>query len=320
MAKTPRVVRAAAVAILPTSSLSDEEREQIGGQRFMLHPHVAEVAPNEPALTTYLADIYDNDTKVALDAPAPTSAEFRALAVKDSVPEATRDVAEALRVAMEPKNANAGIVFGFLLTTEDRGPAYGIIKADLEDQQRFFMDVKVGDEWTISSVRELLPPPQTKYAKYVICPRPVLAGAAGIRDVQAEAGSAASYLLSAIGIILPRSSGTKQAVATAAKRAGYDAIHVRRELSRVSTDSPIDDVIDRSFPDISPESRASLKGQPERPLHTVLADETFATTWFTRSPRFSLTADESVQVQVSGRTVTVTLPEGHDPIDTKYEK
>lgn len=320
MAATPTIVAAAAAAVLSTKYLPDDERDSYEGQRFFVHPHIATVGPREPALTTYLEDIYGTQTRSAVDVPAPSSSSFQALGTKTRVVEATSEIAEALRQSMESKSANPGIVFGFLLRLEGGEGAHGIVKADLENAERFFMDMTSEREWSIASVRDILPPPQTKYAKYAIAPRPKGPGAAGIRDTQADPDSAAEYFLSAIGLVVPRRKGTKAAIARAAKQAGYGDAHIRSELDAVKQDSPVEDIVSSSFPDISEAARERLKGSAERPMNTVFGDESFLTTWSTRQPTFRLTVDTSVTVEIQGHRITVTLPDDHDEIDRKYEK
>lgn len=316
----PSILAAAAAAVLSTKYLDDDERDRYEGQRFFVHPHVATVGPDEPALTSYLKDIYNPNTRVAIDVPAPTSPSFKALTTKSSVAGATAGIAEALRSSMEAKSANPGIVFGFLLQLDGGTKAHGVVKADLEDAERFFMEMTSETAWTIASVRDILPPPQTKFAKYAISPRPKAPGAAGIRDTQADPNSAAGYFLSAIGLVVPRRTGTKAAVAQAAKQAGYSDQHIRSELDGLKEDAPVDDVVSKLFPDIADAARERLTGSPERPMNTVIGDESFLTTWSTRDPTFRLTVDASVNVEIQGRRITVTLPEGHDEIDRKYEQ
>lgn len=260
---TPSVVAAAAAAVLTTEYLSAEQQTEVGDTKYFVHPHVAKVDPSERALLSYLDDIYSASSRSPIEVPEPSSPDFKSLAESRTIVAGTRKVAEALAEAMEGKRANPGIVFGFNLKFPDGGFGHGIIKADLEDAQRFFMEVTEGGSWTIGSVRDILPPPQTKYAKFAILPRPKAPGAAGIRDTQAEADSAADYLLSAIGVVVPRRTGTKRAVALAAQRVGYEDSYIRKELDNISTDTALDDVVESSFKDIPKRSRRSLRGSEQ---------------------------------------------------------
>ena len=320
MSAVPDIVAAAAAAILTTKYLPDEQKDDFPDQRYFVHNHIAPIGENEPALIRYLEDIYDPNTRLSIAVSTPSSSDFHGLREAAQVVEATRRIAEQLRRNMESKNANPGILFGFLLAIEDEMPAYGVVKADLEDHERYFLDMTSSSQWTIESVTDILPPPQAKYAKFAISPRPRATGQIGIRDTQADPDTAANYFLSAIGVEIPRTSGTKLAVAQAAKRSGYDNQTIRHNLGNVVVDTPLERVMEDSFPDVSDQDRKRLEGPPERPMTIVLADDPFLTTWYTRETTFKLTVDENVEVDINGRVVTVTLPEDHEPIDLRYEK
>lgn len=317
---TPTIVAAAAAAVLSTSSLTTDEKAALGDVRYFVHAHVAEIRPGDAALASYINRIYSDLGRSTMRIEMPKSAAFRKLRSKDDVVSATRSAAEDLAAAMQPRRANPGIVFGFLLDLGGGRQAHGLIKADLDDEQRFFMAIADDDKWSIETVKDILPPPAQEFAKFAIAPNPAGAGAAGIRDTQSGGDAAASYFLQSLGVIVPKTRDTQRDVANAAKRAGYDDDYTRRELAKITKDTPLDAVFERSFPDVSEEERNRVRGSDTRPLIEVLADDPFLTTYSTRSPRFELKVDATVRVDVAGRTITVTLPEGHDEIDRRYER
>lgn len=323
MPGTPTVTAAAAAAILTTKYIADEERMELGDQRFYVHPHIELLSVDAPALMSYLEDIYSWDRKAPIDATSPVGSNgttFTRLADPGNVAAATAEIANNLQIAMESKYAKPGIVFGFTLELSDGQRGYGVIKADLEDDRRFFLSIGNNDTWSLSQVQDILPPPQKKFAKYAISPRPRLPGAVGIRDKQAEPDSAADYFLNAVGLVVPRRSGTKLALAQAARRAEYDDKHIREALSEIRTDTPVSTVIERSFVDISDSQRDTLGGTPERPMSYIVADDPFCRRYSTSSPRFQLDVDESVRVTIEGRVITVELPSDADAVNLSYIK
>ena len=323
MSRVPTVIAAAAAAILTTKHLTDEHRAGLGDQRYFVHPHIARLSNDERALISYLEDIYSADRKAPIDAAipqGPNGEAFKRLNDPAKVAAVTAEIAERLQSAMESKAAKPGILFGFALELDGDQKGYGIIKADLEDDQRFFLEIGRNNTWSLSQVQDILPPPQTKFAKYAISPRPRQPGAVGIRDTQAEPDSAADYFLHAAGLVVPRRSGTKRAVAHAAKRSGYDDRYIREILSDIKTDTPITEVIERSFGDIPDIRRERLRGSVERPMNTVVANDPYYRKYYTRNPRFELIVDESINVTIEGRTITVELPGSADIVDHTYIK
>ncbi len=324
MVALPRVRAAAAAAILTTKYIEDGARDELEeGQRFFVHPHVAELEPDESALASYLGDIYNSDRQVPIDVEPPggrNGATFKALAASDQVAAITGAIAEQLRIAMESKQAKPGILFGFSLQHQHGVDGYGVIKADLEEDERFFLSLATDETWSLGQVQDMLPPPQTKYAKYAISPRPRQPGAVGIRDTQADPDSAADYFLNAVGLVVPRRKGTKLAVALAAKRHGHDDKYIREALTSVDEDRPVGEVLEEYFPDDAELMGEKLRGTQERPITTVVADDPFRRKYFTRDPRFELVVDEAVEVTVEGRTITVILPEGADHVESSYVK
>ena len=322
MTKTPMVGSAAAAAILTTRNLSDEERQGLNDQRYYVHSHVEVLSPDEPALLNYLGDIYNVDRKPPIDAPAPRGtrgALFRQLSTTTNIAETVADIANNLQQAMESKAANPGVLFGFSLILDGGFRGYGVIKADLEDDKRFFLDANRKDNtWSLNQVEDILPPPQTKYAKYAISPRPLLAGVVGIRDSQAGKSLAASYFLQAIGLQVPRQSGTQRVVATLARRSGYEDQYIEDVWSAVNEDIPTDELIRDHFSAISDADREKLVETPERPMPTVYADDTYCRKFFTRHPRFELVVDRSVSVDVQGNIITIELPADADRIEDRY--
>lgn len=66
--------------------------------------------------------------------------------------DATRELAETMCLVMQRTTANPGIVFGFRLSQGDRGAAYGVIKADLEADERFYMELSSQDSLPAGAV------------------------------------------------------------------------------------------------------------------------------------------------------------------------
>jgi hypothetical protein len=263
-----------------------------------------------------MEDIYDDSRRESLAVARPTGVEFCALKDTSDIVEATRTVAERLRQTMEPKSAKPGIVFAFTLTVGRRS-GFGIIKADLEDERRFYLNV-VGAEWNIAAVQDILPPPQTKYAKYAIVPRPRGVGDAGVRDNQADTDSAADYFLETIGVQVPRAVGTKSVVAQAALRANYSPDYIETQLGALARDEALEQLVGRDFPDISDQDLKRIEGTPQRPLQTVRAGERLWKKYATVEPHFELEVDETVSVVIEGSKITITLPQGVGPIIPRY--
>ena len=323
MSSIPRVIAAAAAAILTTKHGLDEERQEHGDQHFLVHRHIERLSARDPVLISYLAEIYSWDRKAPIDAPTPqgpNGTAFTQLADPTDVAATTAEIAKNLKETMESTSAKSGIVFGFTLELMNHQYGYGVIKADLEDDKRFFLSVGSDATWSLSQVRDILPPPQKKFAKYAISPRPRQPGVVGIRDKQADPDSAADYFLHALGLVVPRRSGTKLALAHAAMRSGYDDSIIHENLSQIRTDTPVTTVIERSFPNIPDSRRERLRGSAERPMMNIVADDPYCRKYYTSNPRFQLIADESVSVTVEGKTITVRLPADADPIQCTYVK
>lgn len=318
MSEAPAIVAAAAALILPTDFSQVDQDGQPVNDKFFLHSHVAEVAAGENALSSYLDEIYTGTSVSVAATELPKSAAFARLQDASLVKEATREIAEELRLGMEQVNANPGVVFGFLLSLEDDSHAFGMIKADIEDDRRFYMDLTQSSQWTIGQVDDLLPAPRAHYAKFVIAPQPRGTSVVGIRDTQAQKSTAAAYLLRALGVTMPRREGTKAIVAREAVEAGYTPREVERVLTDMHEDTPTTELIESEFPNIEPPVRERLRGTEERPMPVVLADESLITTWATRHPKFELKVDASVEVSIDNNVVTVTLPTDHDEIKPRF--
>lgn len=306
-----KVVKAFAAAIVTFASLPDELAARVGtgDQKFVVHPHVATVPTNDKLLLGYLSQIYGSAPPLATDYPGGDL--FKQLADTGTIRSATKDLAASLAVEMSKKRANAGILFGFLLERSDGSKAHGLIKADLDHEQRFHMTTSDDGAWSYSEVSELLPHPRTEFAKYVIAPQPNGVGKAGIRDTTTEEGAA--YFLAAVDLSVPKTRGTRAAVAREALKAGYTHDEIANALESVTEPTPVADVAREHFPRIPEKQAERLAGRPERPMPHVMPDDPFIRTFKTKSPYFELAVDESVTVSINGRVVTVTLPPG-DPI------
>lgn len=316
----PKVIikAAAAAAIVTTARLSDELRAKVdAGHKFAVHPHVAAVRQNDALLNGYLRTIYAR--RLSLGASYPAEGPFRRLTSAATASDATRELAQRLAVEMSKKNANPGILFGFTLELEGSAVAHGVVKADLDDEQRFHFQTLADGQWSLDAVRYMLPPPRTDYAKFAIAPQPGGDAAVGVHDVS-DSASAADYFLKAISLTVPRVRGTKAAVAQAALDAGYSQTLVRKHLKELKDDTAVDELVSRAFPDIPDKRRESLKGSATRPMTSVRANDSYISVYRTRSPRFELLVDESVEVKVEGRVVTATLPEDSDPIEYRARR
>lgn len=319
MPEAPKIIAAAAALILPNRFSQDNQHGQPHAEdKYFVHPHVAKVGSEESALSSYLYEIYTGNSASVATTQLPKSPAFTRLQHENLVQDATREIAEELRLCMEKVRANAGVVFGFLLRLSNETRAFGLIKADIEDDRRFYMDLTKSSQWTIGQVDDLLPAPRAHYAKYVIAPQPRGSGTVGIRDTQAQRSAAAAYLLKAIGATMPRNEGTKATVAREAADAGYRPPEIRRVLSDLAEDTPTVELIEKEFPEIEPAALARLQGTQERPMPIVRAEEPLITTWSTRHPSFELKVDASVNVTIDKNVVTVTLPANHDEIKPKY--
>jgi hypothetical protein len=259
---------------------------------------------------------------VPTETAVPTSQAFGALKRVSEVELATRSLSQALAASMGSKSsAKPGIVFGFRLLIGESKQAIGVVKADLESSERFFMNLASDESWSIDSVNELLPPPEEKFAKFAISPRPKQSGLAGVRDLKTSGATVADYFLEAIGVTIPRSDGGKLAVAQAAKQSGYQTTEIRQKLDAIDGSVELEPFVEMHFPDISERKRRSLTGSPQRPRTSINGDDVLLSTWSTANPHFSLTVDEAdVDVQIAGRIITVTLPVGHDRIAPSFER
>lgn len=309
-----QVEAAVAAAIVTLSNLPDSVREKvIAEQKFVVHPHVAEVSGSDSLLNSYLRTIYAGRSSVGAEYPPGA---FQRLTKASSLKAATQDLATMLATHMSKRRANPGILFGFLLCIGGDTKAHGVIKADLDDEQRFHFQSTGDDTWSIDAVRELLPPPRAEYAKFAIAPQPVGDAGIGVHDVS-NSSSAADYFLGALKLTVPRERGTQALVAQAALDAGYAPDLVRSTFSKLDSDRDVDELIGEAFPNIAHKKRETLKGSPNRPMQKVRANDAYISLYKTRNPRFRLEVDDSVQVEVNGRVFTVTLPEDSDPVEYK---
>jgi hypothetical protein len=280
-------------------------------QKFVVHPHIARVDTQDKLLVGYLRSIYSD--RPALQTVYPNVAAFAELATPDPVQKATAAIADAMATEMSRKHANPGILFGFVLRRSDDSQPHGIIKADLDEEERFHMIVDADGRWGWDAVSELLPPPKAQFAKFAISPQPGGVGPTGIRDV-VDNEAAAAYFLAALNLAVPKTSGTQARVATVALKAGYTVDEVRDVFEGLTDEVDIDVFVADNFPDIPEKEAKRLAGRPERPMPRVVPRDPFLRVYKTRSPRFELVVDETVSVVINGRTVTVTLPPG-DPIE-----
>ncbi|MDQ3573454.1 MAG: hypothetical protein M3404_00780 [Actinomycetota bacterium] len=306
-----KVVKAFAAAIVSFATLPEEiaAKAGTGDQKFVVHPHIGSVPTNDPLLLGYLRQIYASAPPLATDYPRGDL--YKQLAGTGTLRSATKGLAANLSMEMSKKRANAGILFGFLLERSDGSKAHGVIKADLDHEQRFHMTTSADGAWSYSEVSELLPHPRTDFAKYVIAPQPNGVGKAGIRDTTTEEGAA--YFLAAVDLSVPKTRGTRAVVASVALKAGYALDEIKTVLDTITEPTPVTDVAREHFPRIPEKQAERLAGRPERPMPNVMPDDPFIRTFKTRLPYFELSVDESVTVSINGRVVTVTLPPG-DPI------
>ena len=282
-------------------------------ERFGVHPHVEKVGVKDPLLLGYLGHIYDGTRSVRT--PYPTSESFASLASRTNVRDATREIAGSLALSMSRKRANPGILFGFLIALDGGEEAHGLVKADLDREQRFHFASRGDGSWSLAEVHDMLPPPKTQYAKFVIAPRPTGEGAAGIRDLQTAPSAAADYFLAAVGLVVEQTKGGKAALANEAYASGYSDAQIAAGFDDLREVTPVADVVERYFPDIPATRVKSLQGSPTRPLRVIRPDDQYQKVFRTRKPRFELRVDASVDVKIDGRVITVTLPPDSDKID-----
>lgn len=309
----PKVVikEAAAAAIVTSANLPPDLADKVDtSKKFVVHPHVSAVSTNDALLLGYLRSIYS--TRQPLETTYPDAAAFRTLKAPESVEQSTRALAERLVDTMGKKNANPGILFGFLIVVDGK-EAHGVIKADLDDEQRFHFETSASNTWMLSAVRDILPPPKTDYAKFVIAPQPTGTGVAGVRDIT-DTTAAADYFLEAVELVVPRTSGTQAVVAQAALDAGYTHAQVRSAFKELAESTPVETVIKELLPKIPEKRQARLVGTAARPMKEVLKNDAYLRVYRTRKPRFELLVDDQVEVKVEGRTITVTLPQHSDPV------
>jgi hypothetical protein len=309
----PKIVikKAAAAAIVTSANLPPDLAKRLDtSKKFVLHPHVSAVKANDALLLGYLRSIYT--ARKPLETTYPAAAAFPNLKVPNSIEQGTRTLADALVDTMRKKNANPGILFGFLISVDGK-EAHGVIKADLDDEARFHFESSASNTWTLSAVRDILPPPKTAYAKFVIAPQPTGTGAAGVRDMT-DSTAAADYFLEALELVVPRASGTQAVIAQAAIDAGYTHAQVRSAFNEMAESTPVETVLKDYFPEIPKKRQARLVGTPVRPMKQVLKNDPYLRVYRTTSPHFELVVDEQVDVQVEGRTITVRLPQESDPV------
>ncbi len=314
---TFKIKSGAAAAIVTSGNLSERLLAKVDArEKFVVHPHVASVSGQDTLLNGYLRTIYGRGKSLGAAYPA---GGFTQLATGSTVEDATRELAIALAMQMSKRRANPGILFGFLLDLGSGDNAHGVIKADLDDEQRFHFELTGGDTWSIDEVRELLPPPRAEYAKFAISPQPGGDAEIGVHDVT-DAASAADYFLGALGLTVARTRGTQALIAQAALTAGYPPNVVRSAFRDLREDRPVEQFVAEVFPEIPEKRRRSLAGSSTRPMPSVLAGDPYISVYWTRSPYFRLEADGSVNVEISGRVVTVTLPENSDPIEFRARR
>jgi hypothetical protein len=301
-----------AAAIVTSAELPATVAAQVSDltQKFVVHPHLSTVSSDDRLLLRYLRSIYSD--RPALQTSYPSFSAFGQLGAPATLSEATRTIAGQLALEMSRKHANPGLLFGFILRRSDGSQPHGVIKADLDEEERFHMSVADTGEWSWDAVSKLLPPPRTEFAKFAIAPQPGGVGAAGIRDIT-DNEAAAAYFLIALQLAVPKTTGTQARVASAAIKSGYKIDAVHAAFKGLTTQVPVEVFVADNFPRIPPKEVERLVGRPERPMPTIVAQDPFLRVYKTRSPRFELVVDETVTVAINGRVVTVTLPPG-DPI------
>lgn len=311
----PRIIAGAAAAVVFVTDVDERLRPEDASDRFMVHPHVEDVSADDPALLGYLAEVYEQPTSIGAEYPSLlTFAELREAA---DVGEATRAMAEALARAMASKSANRGILFGCLLELADGSRAHGIIKVDLDQAVRFHFSADNTGGWSLDEVRDMLPPPKQNFAKYVIAPQPGGDRPAGIRDENSRADSAADYLLEAVGLVVPRLSGTKARVGNEALRSNVSVEAVHRGLSDVTEDTNTTDVFARHFDGVGDDAVARAAGSETRPMPRVVADDPYVRVYETRRPKFKLEVGPEVEVERQGNRLIITLPADADDIEIR---
>ena len=219
---------------------------------------------------------------------------------------------------MSEKNANPGVLFGFILRRSDGSQPHGVIKADLDEEERFHMVVTTDGQWTWDAVSELLPPPRTQFAKFAIAPQPGGVGATGIRDI-VDNEAAAAYFLTALKLSVPKTTGTQARVATLALKAGYGGERIDEAFAGLTAEVTVEDFVHEHFPEVPDKEVERLAGRAERPMPMVMPRDSYLRVFRTRSPRFELVVDETVGVRINGRVITITLPAG-DQIERSFRE
>jgi hypothetical protein len=221
---------------------------------------------------------------------------------------------------MSEKNANPGVLFGFILRRSDGSQPHGVIKADLDEEERFHMVVTTDGQWTWDAVSELLPPPRTQFAKFAIAPQPGGVGPTGIRDI-VDNEAAAAYFLTALNLSVPKTTGTQARVAALALNAGYGSDRVDEASAGLTAEVAVEDFVHEHFPDVpDKEVERLLVGRAERPMPMVMPRDSYLRVFRTLSPRFELVVDETGGVRINGCVITVTLPAGNQTERSFHER
>lgn len=322
--KVAKILNGYAVAVvhvndLPEYAESPDASDDGRLPKFVVHPHVEEVSKDDAVLFGYLERIHGGKTSLATDYPGVDA--FANLTDHERMRDATVQLAENLAEQMARRNANRGIVFGAWYTLSDGTVAHGILKVDLNSDQRFHFATEGGSSWSLEKVSDILPPPKQDVAKYVIAPQPGGDASAGMLDAtQGGRDKAANYLLNALGLRVPRTVRTRAQVATAAAEAGVSTPQIHERLQGIEDDMSTEQVFEQHFPEVSDETVARvIDADSPRPLPMVLADDDYKRVYKSVGRLTVEVSNSDVEVeQISDRELRVRLPEGAEPITTDF--
>lgn len=287
--------------------------------KFVVHPHVEEIDVDDDVLLGYLNEIHGGRT--SLPTSYPGSQAFASLVNDDEMRAATVQLAQDFAERMGRSNANRGIVFGARYTLPNGTESHGILKVDLNPDQRFHFATEGGDSWSLEQVSDILPPPKQDVAKYVISPQPGGDAEAGMLDAtQGGRDRAADYLLNAVELTVPRATKTRAQVAIAAAEAGVHTATIHERLQEIDEDLPTTQVFSEHFPEVSEQAvEKVVDADSPRPMSTVVADDPYKRVYKSRG-RMTLEVmmpDVDVQ-QVDDRELRIRLPVDAEPITVDY--
>lgn len=286
---------------------------------FVVHPNVRSLSGGDLAtVERYVAAIY-SAKNAPTRVPYPTSTHFKDLASASTLLAATQALTADLADAMQSKkSANPGLVFGAIVQLDNGTEAHALLKVDLEEDPRTYLDLDSPGGWKLEDVADILPTPKPNVAKYVVAPRPLAEGPAGLLDVTNRDQDPAAYFLEALGVRVGRTQGTLAMIGREAVKAGVPVLEADQRLRAVEVGTATEEAVEALFPEISERTRDRIVSADSlRPRTDIGADDTYKVVAASPAGARVEVYDKRAEIELSDdrHRITVTLPSDSPPFE-----